>query len=42
MELHDENSFKIRGYQNAVFHLDKSELRLAEMEFATRISRRYW
>ncbi len=32
MELHDENSFKIRGYQNAVFHLDKSELVLAEME----------
>lgn len=32
MELHDENSFKIRGYQNAVFNLDKSELVLAEMD----------
>jgi DNA polymerase (family 10) len=31
MELHDENSFKIRGYQNAVFHLDKLETPLADM-----------
>ena len=23
MELHDENTFKIRGYQNAIFNLDK-------------------
>ena len=29
MELHDENSFKIRGYQNAVFQLDKSDVDLA-------------
>ena len=28
MELHDENSFKIRGYQNAVFNLDKSDVDL--------------
>ncbi len=28
MELHDENSFKIRGYQNAVFQLDKSDVDL--------------
>ncbi len=28
MELHDENSFKIRGYQNAVFNLDKSDIDL--------------
>lgn len=37
MELHDENSFKIRGYQNAVFQLDKSDVdlmgkSLAELE----------
>jgi DNA polymerase (family X) len=25
MELHDENQFKIRGYSNAVFHLEKNE-----------------
>jgi len=31
MELHDENSFKIRGYQNAVFHLDKLETPMADM-----------
>ncbi len=29
MELHDENSFKIRGYQNAIFNLDKSDVDLA-------------
>lgn len=28
MELHDENSFKIRGYQNAVFNLDKIDVDL--------------
>jgi len=28
MELHDENSFKIRGYQNAIFNLDKSDVDL--------------
>lgn len=32
MELHDENHFKIRGYQNASFHLDKLDTVLAEME----------
>ncbi|OEK05729.1 DNA polymerase/3'-5' exonuclease PolX [Roseivirga misakiensis] len=31
MELHDENSFKIRGYQNAVFNLDKSDIELATL-----------
>lgn len=29
MELHDENSFKIRGYQNAVYNLDKSDIDLS-------------
>lgn len=28
MELHDENSFKIRGYQNAIFNLDKTDVEL--------------
>jgi len=31
MELHDENSFKIRGYQNAVFNLDKSDVDLTAL-----------
>lgn len=31
MELHDENSFKIRGYQNAIFNLEKVEATLANM-----------
>lgn len=31
MELHDENSFKIRGYQNAIFHLDKLDTSLADL-----------
>lgn len=31
MELHDENSFKIRGYQNAIFQLDKSDVDLASL-----------
>ncbi|MFY0593967.1 DNA polymerase/3'-5' exonuclease PolX [Roseivirga sp.] len=31
MVLHDENSFKIRGYQNAVFHLDKIDVDLASL-----------
>lgn len=35
MELHDENSFKIRGYQNAVFHLDKLEEPLADMSLSS-------
>lgn len=34
MELHDENSFKIRGYQNAVFHLDKLESPMADMSLS--------
>lgn len=34
MELHDENSFKIRGYQNAVFHLDKLDTVLADMSLS--------
>jgi DNA polymerase (family X) len=29
MELHEENAFKIRGYQNAVFNLDKVNVELA-------------
>lgn len=31
MELHDENSFKIRGYQNAIFNLDKTDLELGTL-----------
>lgn len=31
MELHDENSFKIRGYQNAIFNLDKTDIELGEL-----------
>lgn len=31
MELHDENSFKIRGYQNAIFNLDKTDLDLGNL-----------
>ncbi len=31
MELHDENAFKIRGYTNAVFNLDKSDVVLASL-----------
>lgn len=34
MELHDENAFKIRGYQNALFNLDKSDIDLANMGLA--------
>ena len=34
MELHDENSFKIRGYQNAVFQLDKSDINLASLSLS--------
>ncbi|PWL29711.1 DNA polymerase/3'-5' exonuclease PolX [uncultured Roseivirga sp.] len=34
MELHDENSFKIRGYQNAVFQLDKSDFDLVNMSLS--------
>lgn len=34
MELHDENSFKIRGYQNAVFQLDKSDMELASLSLS--------
>lgn len=34
MELHDENSFKIRGYQNAVFQLDKSDIVLASLSLS--------
>ena len=30
MELHDENSFKIRGYQNAAFQLDKTNVDLTD------------
>jgi len=29
MELHDENTFKIRGYNNAIFNLDKLDIELA-------------
>ncbi len=31
MELHEENAFKIRGYQNAIYNLDKSDIALAEL-----------
>jgi DNA polymerase (family X) len=31
MELHEENAFKIRGYQNAVFNLDKVNVGLANL-----------
>jgi DNA polymerase (family 10) len=31
MELHEENAFKIRGYQNAVFNLDKINVELANL-----------
>lgn len=31
MELHDENSFKIRGYQNAIFNLDKTDIELGAL-----------
>lgn len=31
MELHDENAFKIRGYQNAIYNLDKSDVALGEL-----------
>ncbi|MFL5731091.1 MAG: DNA polymerase/3'-5' exonuclease PolX [Cytophagaceae bacterium] len=31
MELHEENAFKIRGYQNAVFNLDKVTVELATL-----------
>ena len=34
MELHDENAFKIRGYQNAVFQLDKSDIDLAALSLS--------
>ena len=34
MELHDENSFKIRGYQNAIFNLDKMDVELASMSLS--------
>jgi DNA polymerase (family 10) len=33
MELHDENSFKIRGYQNAIFNLDKTDIALGQLSF---------
>ena len=31
MELHGANAFKIRGYQNAIFNLDRLEQRIADM-----------
>ncbi len=31
MELHDENSFKIRGYQSAIYNLDKADIELGGM-----------
>lgn len=34
MELHDENAFKIRGYANAVFNLDKSDVELASLSLS--------
>ena len=34
MELHDENAFKIRGYQNAIFNLDKLDVELATQSLA--------
>lgn len=34
MELHDENAFKIRGYTNAVFNLDKTDVELASLSLS--------
>ena len=34
MELHDENTFKIRGYNSAIYNLDKSEIELASLTLA--------
>lgn len=34
MELHDENAFKIRGYTNAAFNLDKSDVELASLSLS--------
>ena len=34
MELHEENSFKVRSYQSAVFHLDKSEVELGALSLS--------
>ncbi len=31
MELHDENTFKIRGYNSAIYNLDKSDVELASL-----------
>lgn len=31
MELHEENAFKIRGYQNAIYNLDKSDISLGAL-----------
>ena len=33
MELHDENVFKIRGYNSAVFNLDKTDIELGSLSF---------
>lgn len=33
MELHDENIFKIRGYNSAVFNLDKADVELCLLSF---------
>lgn len=33
MELHDENVFKIRGYNSAVFNLDKADIELGPLSF---------
>ena len=34
MELHDENAFKIRGYTNAIFQLDKADVELAGLSLS--------
>ncbi len=31
MELHDENVFKIRGYNGAIFNIDKSDIAIGEL-----------
>jgi DNA polymerase (family X) len=33
MELHDENVFKIRGYNGAIFNIDKSDVEIGTLSF---------
>ncbi|MDN5200807.1 DNA polymerase/3'-5' exonuclease PolX [Fulvivirgaceae bacterium BMA10] len=34
LELHEANPFKVRGYNSAVFHLEKIDTRLAQLDLA--------